>query len=87
MTMSIATAIHTKRIVGTAMKYCPVPSCYSIEECRVPYIEPEYVTCPTCEGRCEDGDGDECYRCDGEGQILNPKRLKSPKQLKKKNTW
>lgn len=76
MTMSIATAIHSKRLIGTAMKYCPVPSCYSNEE---HYLEPEYIMCPSCNGTGYDEDEDECDRCDGDGCILNPKRHKKKK--------
>lgn len=75
--MTIPTAIHAKRIVGTALAYNPVPSCYSKDNC-----EPKrYQTCSICEGTGEDEDGDECWKCDGDGrlEIAKPRTKPTPK--------
>lgn len=81
--MTIPIAIHAKRIIGTALAYCAVPSC-GTKETFMPYQEPEYVECNYCLGCGEDDDGDECFNCDGSGQILNPKRLKKSKITSKR---
>jgi len=78
--MTIPIAIHAKRIVGTALAYNPVPSCYSKEQQQ---SELEEITCNMCGGCCEDEDGDECWNCEGSGYIPNPKYKVKPRTFKK----